>query len=948
MKNFKKFLAFFLSAVTLFSVACKDKGNSDASKSYSVISSSATDSSSSSKGSSSASSDTESSSISSSVSEDSSTSSSDSSSSSQTCQHNFNAVNSQNPTEQADGYINYECDKCFQTYTKTLPKLSSDNYTLVVTDATCTSNKITEYKSDEYGNYRVEAENTKFHHTTYGGLCQTCNQTINNLYFDGAGTQVTDGGGYPRLYALKDGTWLCGYDVGRIMVSRSLDNGVTWSSSTQVSPEKFNDCNCANVSFYQLDNGDILCSYRVQKDFGSVNDEGKLFMRDIHTSISHDNGYTWEYLSLVCGSYNFKNEPTAHVDITGKSYSDVNEITQAYGAAGMFEPFMGEINGEIVCWYADDITPMLEAQRTGSSQADTWRLNYETQYICQKTFNQATGQWGNRRIIHDGTIVKTCADGIADYSRDGMPVFAKLNLPEHEGWYVSVIEGTYRRRTEWGNHDFEILMSLSKDNGQTWSTPIEVYVPHYDHTKASAPYVCVTEDDRLIISFQTEEDCRMVNLLDGRHPDAVSVMKVIISDGTPVDEITGPENFYDAVNPFNAPPGSCTSWNGMMLIGDEIWCCTGSNYPTGSVRVNKSKIPVLDTSSKAETVKELSSFDNITVRNGAFKKKDDWFVSSQNNSLATFNNTQFINGTFSCDVIPNRNCDSGILFKGSASTANFWEANSSYYTLLVNKDGILLLGKVTNGSWTCPAEFDLRKLSTVYKCYINMNAVYNLKVIVNGDNIKCFVNDLQCINFTDSAPLTGSLAGIRSSNNGYFGNVKINDSTVREDKIYTTSDGVEVKSGSATINGTTIKSNANNTLCKVKGNAYNGTITCKIKPTVANDCGIVFRISACSDNYWEQTGTSYYVLLINAEGWLLLGKITNGSWSCPANFDMRSDFDVNREYELKVEMDGKNIKCYVNGELKIDLNDSSPIKGTGFGVRSAQASTEFKDFTVRA
>ena len=208
MKSFKKFLAFFLSAVTLFSVACKDKGNSDESKSSSIISSSITDSGSFDESSSTNSSNSSKSSNSS--------GSTDSSSSSQTCQHSFSVVNSENPTEQADGYINYKCDKCTETYTKSLPKLSSENYKETVTEATCTSNRITEYKSEEYGNYQVEAENTKLHHTTYGGLCGMCNQTINNLYFEGAGTQVTNGGGYPRLYALKDGTWLCGYDVGKI------------------------------------------------------------------------------------------------------------------------------------------------------------------------------------------------------------------------------------------------------------------------------------------------------------------------------------------------------------------------------------------------------------------------------------------------------------------------------------------------------------------------------------------------------------------------------------------------------------------------------------------------------------------------------------------------------------------------------------------------------------
>ncbi|GEM_PF-2033626 len=945
MKNFKIFLAFLLSTVTLFSVACKDNGGSASS---SVISSSITDSSSPSKGSSSASSDTASSSISSSVSDESSSSSSDSSSSSQTCQHNFNVVSSQNPTEQADGYINYKCDKCSETYTKTLPKLSSDSYSVTVTDATCTSNKITEYKSDEYGNYRVEAENSKLHHTTYGGLCQTCNQTINNLYFDGAGTQVTDGGGYPRLYTIKDGTILCGWDTGKIVVAKSTDNGATWSDAVQISPADFNDYNCANVSFYQMSSGEILCSYRVQANFTSADTEGRLYKREIHTSISRDNGVTWQYLGLVSGAYNYKAEPKAHVDVTNKKHSDVNNAIKAYPNAGVFEPFMGEINGEIVCWYADDITPLLEAQRKGANQAETYRLNYETQYIFQKTLNLSTMTWTNRRIIHDGTIVKSCVDGIADYSRDGMPVFAKLNLPEHEGWYVSVIEGTYRRRQDWGSHPFIILMSLSKDYGQTWSTPKEVYVPRYDTTKASAPYVVATEDDRLIISFQTEEDCSMAGLIGDKHPDAVSVMKVMISDGTPVDEIVGNENFYDAVNPFNAPPGSCTSWNGMMIADNELWCCTGSNYPTGSIRINKSKIPVLDTFSKKDILTNVTSTDNISIRNGDFKKKEDWFVTSDTKSLCTFKNYSLTNGTFSCDIIPGRNCDSGIIFKASSTVSNFWETNSSYYTLLINKEGIVLLGKITNGKWTCPAEFDLRKLSTVYKCYINMNAVYNLKVIVNGNNIKCFVNDFECINIIDDNMLQGTMVGIRSSKTSYFSNFKLSDSTDRKDKIYSVSDGTEVKSGSVTVNGTTVKSTSEKALCVVKGIAYNGTITCKITPKVANDCGIVFRISACADNYWEQAGTSYYVLLINAQGWLLLGKITNGVWSCPANFDMRSDFDVNREYELKVEMDGKNIKCYVDGELKIDLDDSSVIKGTGFGVRSAQASTEFKDFTVKA
>ena len=35
--------------------------------------------------------------------------------------------------------------------------------------------------------------------------------------------KLCGGGGYPRLYALKDNTWLLGYDNGRINVRRSFD-----------------------------------------------------------------------------------------------------------------------------------------------------------------------------------------------------------------------------------------------------------------------------------------------------------------------------------------------------------------------------------------------------------------------------------------------------------------------------------------------------------------------------------------------------------------------------------------------------------------------------------------------------------------------------------------------------------------------------------------------------
>lgn len=951
----KKVITLILSACLLLNVfACSSTNDtSSSSSSFEVESSTTTDDTTTSLSSASSSSSTsislpDSSSSSSKTETQSSISSSSqdassSSSSKKECTHNYVPTTSSNPTEESSGYINYVCDKCFDTDKLILPKLSSEDYDVTVTEATCTQDKKIEYKSTKYGTYTVTKENTKIsHHSTYGGTCTICDQTVNNLQFDGTGIQVYSGGGYPRLYTLQDGTWLCGFDTGRIMVCRSTDKGQTWSSPIQVSPTDLNAYNCANVMFYQLSDGRILCAYRVQRDFGTKQSDGRLYERAIYCSISSDNGYTWQYYNYVAGSYNFKNEPTAHVDVTGKSFDDVNNVTAAYNAAGVFEPFIGEINGEIVVWYADDITPLLEAQRKSSvSVADELALNYETQYIFQKTLNLTTNTWENRKIIYDGTVQKTCADGVTDYSRDGMPAFVKLNLPEHEGWYVSVVEGTYRRKSQHGQNDFIIVFSLSKDNGKTWSTPKEVYVPNVYGAKASAPFVCVTEDDRLIISFQTDEDVRAAGLLGTSHPDAVSVMKVIISDGTPVDKITGPENFFDAVNPFNAPPKSCTAWNGMMLDGNDIWCCTGS------IRINKSAIPVLDVSSYGESETSVSG---ITANSGSFAMVKDWVKTTSNTSLATYNGVSVYNGTISCDVIPHRKCDSGLVFRASSTKTNFWEANSSYYTLLINSEGILLLGKISSGAWSLLSEFDLRNLSVIYKSYINKNDVYNLKVVLNGNDIRCFVNGVELIHYTDENVLTGTMAGFRSAKSGtYFSNFTTTTSTAVGTVSYSFKDGVTLRNGLITATDNSVTANGGNNLATVNGEAYNGTITCNVKPTAANDCGIVFRVKTASEKYWEaDTATSYYLLIINSEGWVILGKITNGAWSAPANYDMTASYNANSTYSLKVEMDGNNIKCSVNGQLLINYTDSEVIRGTGFGVRSASASTVFTDFKATA
>ena len=159
-----------------------------------------------------------------------------------------------------------------------------------------------------------------------------------------------------------------------------------------------------------------------------------------------------------------------------------------------------------------------------------------------------------------------------------MSVFDQLS----DGTYVLVIEGTYRRTMQYGNNPFIILLSYSKD-GITWSDPVEVYVPRGNGTKAGAPFLCVTSDDRIIISFQTDEDSYKHGKGIG---DSVSIMKTIISDGSPIEKLTK-DNFSEAVNVFDLCPGDLSNWNAMYIYNDVLYCVSGIR---GTTQLNSSKL----------------------------------------------------------------------------------------------------------------------------------------------------------------------------------------------------------------------------------------------------------------------------------------------------------------------------------------------------------------------
>ena len=167
-------------------------------------------------------------------------------------------------------------------------------------------------------------------------------------------------------------------------------------------------------------------------------------------------------------------------------------------------------------FYADDFTIMVNKSISNKTED-----NYRSQNIYAQILDI-----DNKNGLLKGEL--TGSEIKKRISRDGMPTINKMKNCK----FVLVFEGTYRDRRyplltgehldEY--HSFEILLSYS-NNGVIWSNPVEIYTSHYNLSKASAPSVVSTDNNQIIISFQTNED----SLPNGYRGDINSIMKVMIS-----------------------------------------------------------------------------------------------------------------------------------------------------------------------------------------------------------------------------------------------------------------------------------------------------------------------------------------------------------------------------------------------------------------------------------
>lgn len=315
-------------------------------------------------------------------------------------------------------------------------------------------------------------------------------------------TVIAESGAAARVYPLANGDLLSGYETEwGIMTALSSDGGKTWRSEAVAA--SFDGLDCANINFYQA-NETVFLAYRAT----ATRADGS-FYSSLRVSESTDDGHSWGVHSIIA------------------------ENTETDGRyKGLWKPFIYEINGELVCFYANDSTAVTDFYQ------NIERLSFDGE------------KWCDRKIISEGK---------SHDSRDGMPVLCRLS----KGGYALAIESTRYRKT----YPFIIQLLYSKD-GETWSEPKDIYIPKTEGSKAGAPGICETADGRIAVTFQTDEDTSVKG-------DSEAVAKIITAK-IGCFGLMSPASFSPAVNVFSEEYCKFSTWGGIYSDGEKIYYAAGT------------------------------------------------------------------------------------------------------------------------------------------------------------------------------------------------------------------------------------------------------------------------------------------------------------------------------------------------------------------------------------
>lgn len=282
--------------------------------------------------------------------------------------------------------------------------------------------------------------------------------------------------------------------------------------------------------------------------------------------------------------------------------------------------------------------------------------------------------------------------------------------------------------------------------------------------------------------------------------------------------------------------------------------------------------------------------------------------------------------------------------------------NNNYYwlNLKVPSNELRLMKKV-GGTWS--------QIGSTIPFPLPLNEWHRVKVVVECDSIKAYVNGAKVFDVMDGSLPAGGI-GFRSfKTSARFDDVTVTNEIPPEPvtstppgptpPVYLLYDDFEDGDTAGwTTSGASWKlapdvtlvyaqSGASGEAVSSAGNAAwtDYTVQARVKMTAENGfatgAGLVFRMT--DDNHY------YWLNLRRPDGQLRLMKKDGQTWSQIANVPLPQQLTT--WYTLKAVLNGNSIKCYVNGVEKINVTDSSMSAGK-IGLRTYGTDAEFDYVTV--
>lgn len=330
----------------------------------------------------------------------------------------------------------------------------------------------------------------------------------------------------------------------------------------------------------------------------------------------------------------------------------------------------------------------------------------------------------------------------------------------------------------------------------------------------------------------------------------------------------------------------------------------------------------------------FEKIEGLTVKNGtAFPTADNGFTTGSAKTLYTYGT--FEKGSFTVNVTPNKaNNDCGVIFGAEESATGTWE-DFSYYTLLINKQGVMLLAQIP---WkeVCPG-VDLKTVGITY----STDATYKLTVKYSGNEdkyLECYVNDKLVMSTTLKDGFYGNVVGCRAAVDGTVFGAMTFDATDLPQVPETDIGGYLLRSGTIEVTEGTIKTTIGSTLAIAKDKTMGNAISYTMKRNGTNGCdGIVFALTDNDPSYWESGNTSYYFLFVDEGGNVRLSKIV-GSWNEEGRAGVHVDAQDGK-YRFDVVTIGTEVRMFANGVQCFKI--SNALTGTAYGIRAQLVGVEY-------